>query len=79
MKPNFKCNFILFTFSFLYISGGTKITTATALITVLTTDLGLSLEESVDSPRLHHQLSPMEVSYQTELAQGLIQYRLWNH
>ena len=37
-------------------SGGTKITTATALVTILTTVFNLSLEESVDSARLHHQL-----------------------
>ena len=37
-------------------SGGSKITTATALVTSLTTLFNLSLEKSVDSARLHHQL-----------------------
>ena len=37
-------------------SGGTKITTATALVTSLATSFGLGLQQSVDAPRLHHQL-----------------------
>ena len=37
-------------------SGGTKITTAVALVTTLSTVFNLSLEESVDTARLHHQL-----------------------
>ena len=48
-------------------SGGTKITTATALVAVLTELQGWQLEQSVDTPRLHHQLSPMEVRWCTEL------------
>ena len=37
-------------------SGGTKITTATALSTLLATSLGWDITDSVDTPRLHHQL-----------------------
>ena len=37
-------------------SGGTKITTSTALVTILCTQLGWNLSDCVDSPRLHHQL-----------------------
>ena len=37
-------------------SGGTKITTSTALVTLLSTQMGLDIEQSVNSPRLHHQL-----------------------
>ena len=37
-------------------SGGTKITTATALTTLLATSLGWDIADSVDTPRLHHQL-----------------------
>ena len=37
-------------------SGGTKITTSTALVTILCSQLGWSLPDCVDSPRLHHQL-----------------------
>ena len=48
-------------------SGGTKITTATALVAVLTELQGWQLEQSVDTPRLHQQLSPMEVRWCTEL------------
>ena len=53
-------------------SGGTKITTATALVTSLATTFGLGLEESVDSARLHHQLSPMVVSHETGLGQEIV-------
>ena len=37
-------------------SGGTKITTSTALVTILCSQLGWSLPDCVDSSRLHHQL-----------------------
>ena len=37
-------------------SGGTKITTSTALVTLLCSQLGWNVSDCVDSPRLHHQL-----------------------
>jgi len=53
-------------------SGGTKITTSTALVTLLSTQMGLDIEQSVNSPRLHHQLSPMVIKYESTLDADII-------
>jgi gamma-glutamyltranspeptidase/glutathione hydrolase/leukotriene-C4 hydrolase len=57
-------------------SGGTKITTATALTSILNLQMEWDIEKCVDAPRLHHQLSPMTVEYEssmkTEVVEGLI-------
>ncbi|KAK6184496.1 hypothetical protein SNE40_006962 [Patella caerulea] len=42
-------------------SGGTKITSSTALVSLYALRLGLTLQEAVDFKRVHHQLLPKEV------------------
>jgi len=49
-------------------SGGTKITTAVALVTLLHLERAKGLAESVSSARLHHQLSPMRVEHESSLS-----------
>ena len=50
-------------------AGGTKITTATAQAIVNNQFLGNNLKEAIDRRRVHHQLMPMEVSYEKDLDQ----------
>lgn len=50
-------------------AGGTKITTATAQAIVNNQFLGDNLKEAIDRRRVHHQLMPMEVSYEKDLDQ----------
>lgn len=45
-------------------AGGTKIPTAVANVVVRHLWLGETIKESVDAPRIHHQLFPMEISYE---------------
>ncbi|XP_005105284.1 glutathione hydrolase 1 proenzyme [Aplysia californica] len=56
-------------------SGGTRITTANALSIIDVLWLGMSLPESIDKPRLHHQLVPnavqMENTFSKVIADGL--------
>ena len=49
-------------------SGGTKITTSTALVTILSTMLGWDIGDSVDAFRLHHQLRyiPIKCGFKPE-------------
>ncbi|ESO95462.1 hypothetical protein LOTGIDRAFT_188739 [Lottia gigantea] len=53
-------------------AGGTKITTSTALVTLYTLRLGLSVKDAEDFPRLHHQLLPPEVQVETTFDQKYI-------
>ena len=48
-------------------AGGSKITTAVALTSVLSLLMARPLDESVDAARLHHQLLPMAVSHQARI------------
>ncbi|XP_005105282.1 glutathione hydrolase 1 proenzyme [Aplysia californica] len=56
-------------------AGGSKITTATALNIIDVLWLGMSLPESIDKPRLHHQLVPpavqLETTFSKVIADGL--------
>ncbi|XP_011341293.2 glutathione hydrolase 1 proenzyme isoform X2 [Ooceraea biroi] len=45
-------------------AGGTKITTAVALVTAKIFWMGQTVKEAVDSARIHHQLFPPEVAYE---------------
>ncbi|XP_071446957.1 scoloptoxin SSD14-like isoform X2 [Hetaerina americana] len=45
-------------------SGGTKIPTAMSLVTLRHLWLNESIKEAVDASRFHHQLNPMEISYE---------------
>lgn len=45
-------------------SGGTKITTAVALVTMQTLWFGKNIKESIDSRRPHHQLIPPTIQYE---------------
>lgn len=45
-------------------SGGTKITTAIALVIMKTLWFEENLKEAIDSPRFHHQLFPMAIEYE---------------
>lgn len=47
-------------------AGGTKITTATALAIIRNLWLKKDLKESIDTRRIHHQLAPMQVSYEPD-------------
>jgi len=53
-------------------AGGTKITTATALAIVRNLWLKKDLKQSIDTRRIHHQLAPMQVSYEPDTDQEVL-------
>jgi gamma-glutamyltranspeptidase/glutathione hydrolase/leukotriene-C4 hydrolase len=53
-------------------SGGSKITTATALTAVRVLMQGEAVATAVNRPRLHHQLSPNRVDYQSQLEGAIV-------
>ncbi|XP_041372224.1 glutathione hydrolase 1 proenzyme-like [Gigantopelta aegis] len=54
-------------------SGGTKITTATALVTMNTLWFNKGIKESIDYPRIHHQLYPQSLRVQRGFPQDIIE------
>ncbi|XP_011495084.1 PREDICTED: gamma-glutamyltranspeptidase 1-like [Ceratosolen solmsi marchali] len=53
-------------------AGGTKITTSIAYVIARHLWMGNSIKEAVDAPRIHHQLIPMEVSYEYGVPKSVI-------
>lgn len=45
-------------------SGGTKITTAMAMVIMRVLWFGQNIKEAIDYPRLHHQVFPMDLEYE---------------
>uniref|UniRef100_A0A0B7AUX9 Gamma-glutamyltransferase n=1 Tax=Arion vulgaris TaxID=1028688 RepID=A0A0B7AUX9_9EUPU len=54
-------------------AGGSKITTSTAWVAAHVLWLGLSIEKAIEIPRLHHQLLPPWISFETGFKESLIQ------
>ncbi|XP_068159542.1 scoloptoxin SSD14 [Drosophila tropicalis] len=61
-------------------AGGTKITTSVASVIMKYLIRGESMDHAVNDGRLHHQLVPMEVEYEAEVASNIVDYlRQVNH
>ena len=54
-------------------AGGTRITTSVAVIIIKNILLNRDISQSVDDPRLHHQLLPMRIDYQEEFDSVIMQ------
>ncbi|KAH8303041.1 hypothetical protein KR018_002560, partial [Drosophila ironensis] len=55
-------------------AGGTKITSSVAVTIIKYLIRGSALKAAVDDGRLHHQLAPMAVQYETEVESNLVKY-----
>ncbi|VDI01452.1 gamma-glutamyltranspeptidase / glutathione hydrolase / leukotriene-C4 hydrolase [Mytilus galloprovincialis] len=53
-------------------SGGTKIITSTAMVTILTQWLGFSIKEAIDHRRVHHQLLPPNIAVEKGFPQFIL-------
>lgn len=53
-------------------SGGSQILTATLNVILNSLDFGMNLFDAVKSPRIHHQLIPNEVQYETNYNQNIL-------
>ncbi|XP_021944115.1 scoloptoxin SSD14 isoform X3 [Folsomia candida] len=61
-------------------AGGTQITTSIAYATMRNIWLGQTIKEAIDAPRLHHQLYPMELKYESTFPQEYVaEFRAKNH
>lgn len=54
-------------------SGGPRITTSLAAVVIRTLLFNETIKEAIDPPRLHHQLFPNKVFYETNLRSDLIE------
>lgn len=54
-------------------AGGTKIPTAIALVIMRCLWFNQTLKEAIDAPRLHHQVFPMDVSYEFGFTEAVIE------
>ncbi|PZC81497.1 hypothetical protein B5X24_HaOG212702 [Helicoverpa armigera] len=53
-------------------SGGTKITTAVALVTIRKLWFDQTIKEAVDEARIHHQITPMHVEYEFGVTEDIV-------
>lgn len=62
-------------------AGGSRIPTGIAFSLVKHLFMGETLEESIDSRRLHHQLAPMELLYETDFDAKVVEElsRVYGH
>uniref|UniRef100_A0A1B6FN82 Gamma-glutamyltransferase n=1 Tax=Cuerna arida TaxID=1464854 RepID=A0A1B6FN82_9HEMI len=54
-------------------AGGSKITTQVTLVTIRNLWLGKNLKEAIDEPRFHHQLLPMNVTYEYGIIKEVVE------
>lgn len=53
-------------------AGGTKITSAIALVAIKHLLFNSTLKEAIDSPRIHHQLNPNEINFDRDFPGRLL-------